>query len=212
MIARRRGFLPKGLGGGCRLDVLEAVARQPERTVRDLAVELGLSYMGIKSQCVALEKQGYLSSRKKRRKQGRPEVLYSLAAQARSLLPSAGFPLAFELLEQSSRLFGKQSPQKLLFLFFQEKADRYARELKAKSPLQRAGELAALRDSEGYFAMFDPGPPAAIVQGHDPLETLLLKFPEAAKFETESLSRLLGVRLERVPGKTGQIRFEINPA
>jgi len=179
------------------MEVLEALARNSPRTVKDLSDELGLSYMGIKSQCLVLEKSGYLESRLKRRKQGRPEVLYSLADRAHELFPSHGFPLAFSLLDDIARLHGKQVPLKLLFLHFQSKTETYLSKIDGTTPEERATQLAALRTAEGYYCRFDAGPPAMLVDGHDPLALLFRKFPEATAFETEALSRVIGVRLER---------------
>ncbi len=179
------------------MDVLEALARSSPRTVKDLSSELGLSYMGVKSQCLVLEKSGYLESRRKRRSQGRPEVLYSLAEHAHELFPSHGFPLAFSLLDHIARLHGKQAPLKILFLHFQTKAESYLSQIDGSTPKERAKQLAALRTAEGYYCRIEAGPPDVLVDGHDPLAPLFKKFPEAAAFETEALSRVVGVRLER---------------
>lgn len=179
------------------MEVLEALARDSPRTVKNLSEELGLSYMGIKSQCLVLEKSGYLDSRRKRRSQGRPEVLYFLADRAHELFPSHGFPLTFSLLEHIARLHGKQAPLKLLFLHFQSKTETYLAQINGSSPTERAKQLAVLRSAEGYYCRLIPGPPAMLVDGHDPLAPLFKKFPEAAAFETEALSKVIGVHLER---------------
>lgn len=179
------------------MEILESLARSSPQTVRDLAADLGLSYMGIKSQCVLLEKSGYLETRRKRRRQGRPEILYSLAERSHGLFPSHGFPLAFSLLEHIARLHGKQAPLKLLFLHFQSQADACLSKIDGSTPEARARQLAALRAEEGYYSRFETGPPARLLDGHDPHGPLFKKFPEAAAFETEALSRVVGVRLER---------------
>ncbi|MEX1120025.1 MAG: hypothetical protein WEB60_14660, partial [Terrimicrobiaceae bacterium] len=196
MSARRKNFLPTDLGGGCRMEVLEALAHNSPRTVKDLSEDLDLSYMGVKSQCLLLEKSGYLESRRRRRSQGRPEVLYSLAERSHELFPSHGFPLAFSLMEHIARLHGKQAPLKLLFLHFQSKAETYLTRIDGTTPEDRAGQLATLRSAEGYYCRFEPGPPAVLMDGHDPLANLFKNFPEALAFETEALSRVIGVRLE----------------
>jgi predicted ArsR family transcriptional regulator len=187
------------------MEILESLARNSPQTVKDLAVDLGLSYMGIKSQCLLLEESGYLETRRKRRRQGRPEILYSLADRSHDLFPDHGFPLVFSLLDQVSRLYGKQSLLKLVFLHFQSKAEAYLSAIDGTTPESRAMELATLRSAEGYYSRFEPGPPAVLVDGHDPLRPLFKKFPEAAAFETEALSRVVGVRMER----TGPSRFTL---
>jgi predicted ArsR family transcriptional regulator len=189
--------------------VIEALAFRADQTVKDLADELGFSYMGIKSQCVALEKEGYLKSRRKRRKQGRPEVLYSLDERSRQLFPDEGFALAFSILQSTERIQGKQAALKLLFLHFQAKAEAYAAAMKGDSPRARAQELAELRSGEGCFVRFEAGPPARLLQGHDPLAALFEKYPEAITYETDALARVVGASLTRSHGKSGETIFEI---
>ena len=179
------------------MEILESLARSSPQTVKDLASDLGLSYMGVKSQCLLLENSGYLETRRKRRKQGRPEILYFLADRSHELFPSHGFPFAFSLLDQVSRLYGKQALLKLVFLHFQTKAEAYLSAMDSSAPEARARELAALRSAEGYYSHFEAGPPAMLVDGHDPLAPLFKKYPEAAAFETEILSRVVGVQMER---------------
>jgi len=188
---------------------LESLAYASDRTVGEIAVELKLSYMGVKAQCVSLEKEGYLSTRRNSRRQGRPEVLYSLAPKAREIFPNGGQELSLSLLNHVARLHGKQTPLKLLYLHFQSMADRYAAAMTDGTPAGRATQLAALRSQDGYFTRFLPGPPTILRQGHDPLAELHSHFPEAITYETEALARALGRPLTRVTGKGGETLFEI---
>lgn len=188
---------------------MEALAFSSDRTVGEVATELKLSYMGVKAQCVLLEKEGYLAKRRNSRRQGRPEVLYALAPKAREIFPNGGQELSLSLLDHVARLHGKQTPLKLLYLHFQSMADRYAAAMTDDTVAGRASQLAELRCHDGYFTRFLPGPPAILRQGHDPLAELYRHFPEAIGYETEALAKALGSPLTRATGKGGETIFEI---
>ena len=179
--------------------ILEELTRQSPQTVAELAEKIGLSYTGTKAQCVALDRAGYLATSLRHLPKGRPELLYENTAKARSCFPSADPQIAVGLLREAAALFGPQAPEKLLFSFFRKSGEAYLGRLKEPSPALRARELAALRTSEGYLSRFDPGPPPAIIEGACPLSGLFAAYPEAARHETEALSRALGFPVKRVP-------------
>ena len=96
--------------------ILEAIKRSEGKTVSQLAKELEMSYMGIKQNCVNLEKMGYLKTwRVPRKDKGRPEKLYQLTAQCDVLFPQAGVGLTLDVMESVRQLYGETAPEKLLF-------------------------------------------------------------------------------------------------
>jgi predicted ArsR family transcriptional regulator len=169
-----------------------------------MARTLRLSYMGVKSQCLKLERSGYLTSSLHRRGRGRPEVLYRITPKGRTLFPQGGTELSLSLLEQAARLFGPQAPQKLLFAYFQAQAGHYSSALKAANPAGRAEELAMLRSTEGRFARVESEGGLRYVEGHNPLGRLYEAFPEAEDFETAALAKALGCGLRREVGAAGE--------
>ena len=203
----RKGGLPRGLGGGCRARIIEALALGPPRTVKSICTALHLSYMGVKSQCLKLERAGYLSSARKGGNRGRPEVFYRLTAKARELLPHGGSDLAHSLLTHAGRVYGPQAANKLLFMHFEAKAETYASALAEVEISNRPEALCALRTAEGHFASFDQGPPSRLIEGHNPLSSLFREYPEASGYETAALARALGIELRREEGKSGETCF-----
>lgn len=199
--------LPKNLGGKSRFAILETLARSGPSTVMHLSKALGLSYMGIKAQCLAMEKSGYLTSSPQRRERGRPEVLYALAPKVRTVFPDQGTPLALSLLEHAKTLFGPQAATKLLYLHFQGVQNRYLKILEGTPESERLPRVAAQRSSEGHFAHIDEEG-SALVEGHNPLGLIFDAYPEASQYETEMMSRLVGQHLTRTVTHGGEIRFE----
>jgi predicted ArsR family transcriptional regulator len=179
--------------------ILEELTCHAPQSVAELAKKIGLSYTGTKAQCLALDRAGYLATSKRHRPKGRPELLYSNTPKARTCFPHADSQLAVSLLREASSLFGPHAPDKLLFSYFRGCGETYQLMLKESAPALRARELATLRSSEGHLSRFEPGPPPAIHEGECPMAAIFAEYPQAARYETEALSRALGFPIKRIP-------------
>ena len=206
--------------------VLEALKERGEMTVGDLAKLNKVSYMASKSHCEALTKAGYLvRTRLPRAEVGRPEILYSLSERAFSLFVQAGPDFTLGLLQDTERIFGKSTPDKLLFQYFSRLQDTWAPQVGDLDDRgKRAAKLAKLRNKAGYGSIFKnpsftttDNPthlPAHILEVHHPLQAILDHYPMAVKMELRMMEELLGCRLKRVELDTGRksaphIRFEL---
>jgi len=201
--------LPTELAGGSRLKLLELIKAEPDLTVRQLAERLGMSYTGVKAQCLILERKGYLSARQRRRPFGRPEVLYVLREKARPLFPEGGVDVSLSLLDQCRKLFGSQAPEKVLFLHFQAQAEQISQAIGEGTTTERAQALAAMRSTAGYYSQYSPGPPARLIERHSPLAGLFKVWPQAMAMETAMLGKILGCSVRRVQdaGNEAEIIF-----
>ncbi len=169
------------IGRKQRLDLLQALRRSGVQglSVKALAAQFGMSYMGIKQHCLRLEKDGYLETERRHKEQlGRPELIYRLSPRAYGLIqsappsptdpaPSAGDStvirnhpntrLVIELLAAVRHTYGASAPEKLLFTLFQRRAENYAAQLppRAFALSDRAAALARVRDAEGHLASLE---------------------------------------------------------
>lgn len=184
-------------GRSQRLAIVNQLKRTQGLSVNELAGRLKMSYMGVKQHCLALAKDRYLDTWRRPKPIGRPEMLYRLTQRAHELFPSTSNESTIELLEASKQLFGPAAPEKLLFLMFQKKAERYAAKLKGENLLERGRWLTRLRDNEGCMADFDAEGGLRIVEHHSPIRDLLAAFPIVARLETEMFQRVLGVPVRR---------------
>ncbi|MGA0900234.1 MAG: helix-turn-helix transcriptional regulator [Luteolibacter sp.] len=214
--------------------VLEALKERGEMTVGDLAKLGNISYMGAKSHCEALMKAGYLvRTRMPRSEVGRPEILYSLSEKAHSLFVESGPEFTLGLLQDTERIFGKSTPDKLLFQYFSRLQEQWGTELKGMAePDNRAAKLAQLRSKAGYGSLFKKPAittgsnksslpeqemthlAAHLLEIHHPLQSILEHYPMALKMELRMLEELLGCKLKRVEVDTGRksaphVRFEL---
>lgn len=170
------------IGRKQRLDLLQALRRSGAQglSVKALAAQFGMSYMGIKQHCLRLEKDGYLETERRHKELGRPELIYRLSPRAYGLIqsappsppdpaPTAGDStvirnnpntrLVIELLAAVRHTYGASAPEKLLFTLFQRRAENYAAQLPphAFALADRAAALARIRDAEGHLASLETG-------------------------------------------------------
>jgi len=199
--------------------VLEALKRHGELPISELAKLNKVSYMGAKAHCEALTKAGYLlRTRLPRAEVGRPEILYSLSEKADALFVRIGVEFTLGLLEDTKRIFGESTPDKLLFQHFQRLQQLWATELEGLSePVERASRLAKLRSKAGYDSTLRKATtkaPAHLLETHNPLQEIFRHYPRAATMELRMLEELLGCRLQRREVETGRaaaphVRFEL---
>lgn len=184
--------------------VLRELKQSAGLPVAELAERVGLSYMGAKQHCLALEKKGYLSSRNQHRGAGRPVLLYRLTTKGNALFEAADNSVSVSLLRNAQLLFGPTSAGKLLFKFFQEKGDAYLGALPA-DPVKRIEKLASLRAAEGFMSRVEDG---VLREFNNPLAGIFREYPEAAGLEENMISRVLGKKLRRSDAPGGGIRFD----
>ncbi|MDX1679681.1 MAG: MarR family transcriptional regulator [Akkermansiaceae bacterium] len=207
--------------------VLEALKERGELTITELSKLNRVSYMTAKSHCEKLTKAGYLvRTRLPRTEVGRPEILYSLSEKAHTLFVQAGPEFTLGLLQDTERIFGKSTPDKLLFQYFSRLQKVWTEELEGlKEPLIRAAKLAKLRSQAGYGSLYRKAAiktnddldhvPAHLLEIHHPLQAVIEHYPMAIKMELRMIEELLGCRVKRVEVDTGRqaaphVRYELS--
>ena len=192
--------LIREIGRTQRLDILTALKRRGGMTVKELAAQFRMSYMGIKEHCLAFE------------------MLYRLTTRARDLFPGAYNPLTAEVLEAVQSTYGPAAPTKILFGIFNQRTEAYRVKIRFPGLEERAESLARLRDVEGYMSGLERGQPSGteagsgedgephavsdpsalrIVEHHSPIEDLLRRYPILARLEREMFERVLNCPVRR---------------
>jgi len=193
--------------------VLEEVKRSSGLSVGALAERLGLSYMGVKAQCLALEKSGHLTSRNTHGGTGRPHLVYRLTQRGQEVFSTGNNRLAIGLLREAQVLYGATAAGKLLFLEFQRRLVGYAEQLAGvEDPGARLAALAGIREEEGCMARVEGG---KLIEAHCPLREVFEVFPQAAEMEETLVSKALGWHVRRRVESVGdhyQTRFEAAPS
>jgi predicted ArsR family transcriptional regulator len=195
-----------------RLRVLESLKRTQGLCVKDIATQLGMSYMGVKEVCQNLAHRGLLDTwREPTAERRRPRLLYRLTERAHSLFPVASNPLTLELLEAAKMLHGPAAPEKLLLLVWQRKGAAIAGKVTGTTPGERADTLARIRDAEGHMAHVEQSP-FRIVEHHCPFLDVLRAYPIVARLDSEMIQRAVGAPVRRIESDMGglyRVEFEI---
>ena len=176
------------------LDIILHLKRSTGLTVKELSLEMKMSYMGVKQHCVELEKRKLADSWRRPKPTGRPEKVYRLTRRADALFPQRGNEWVLELLEAAEQVFGERAAAKLLFTQFQRRNARWRVAMTGESVAARVRELTRLRVAEGYLTLFRTGEGGLeMVDHHDPCALVAERFPLVHQLDRESVEELLGV-------------------
>lgn len=195
--------LLNAIASGTRLRIVNALKRTQGLTVKELAEQLGMSYMGVKDVSTELHRRGLVETWRAPRpgsSAGRPQIIYRLTPRAHELFPVASNPLTLDLLEAARKLHGASAPEKLLLTVWQQKTAQLKERVKGDSIQERAQRLAEIRDAEGHMATLEG---AQIVEHHCPFLDVLRAYPLMAKLEADLYSRVLGQPVLREENEAG---------
>ena len=202
------------IGRTQRLSILELLKKSVNgKDVQELANALSMSYMGVKAHCLEMHRQGYLETWRQPGNRGRPRMFYRLTMKANDLFSEEKNDLAFSLLKESRQLFGPTAPQKLLMLHFRSLATKYKEVVRGETIEARAKSFAEVRDREGHLSQFQKEESGwELIESHDSLHSLRGPYPEIDALESQMMSQVIGVPLQRnVHRVAGLYRAVIKP-
>ncbi|WP_157085707.1 helix-turn-helix transcriptional regulator [Devriesea agamarum] len=207
--------------------LVEEISRSGPVTATTLAKTFGLTAAGVRRHLIALEADGLITQRNissGKRGRGRPSKAFVLTEKAHSDLGSEYDALAALAIEHLERLGGREAIAQLA----EHRVDPWQREYETRlenysrdhdgsrpSPKQRVEILADLLSARGYAGSVRPvtvrvaAPDgeqrtmrtlatAQLCQGHCPVQDIATRHPELCDVETEAISRMLGVPVQRL--------------
>lgn len=177
------------------VDILRLLKQSPGMTVNELRASMKMSYMGVKQHCDAMVKKGFMDTWRHPVPHGRPEKIYRLTPKLDPLFDSGASGPLIEMLGHAERIFGPTAAEKLLYAFFQSRAERYQEALDREDLLEnKAIVLARLRSQEGCLCEVEMSPEGALrlVDYHCPLAEVAKKYPLIEEIECEMIERVLG--------------------
>jgi predicted ArsR family transcriptional regulator len=184
-----------------RQRVLRRLLERGPSTVEELARDLGLVPVTMRSHLAALQDQGLVSAEDERGHVGRPRRRFGLTSQAEALLPNRAEGLSGDLLDGLRSLAGSRGLDQLLDVAAARYAAEHASSFAGCESLQaRVSVATELLDAEAGLACWeDAGDRYLIRDYHCPYGQLARERPEVCRYHTQALTRLLGapVLLER---------------
>lgn len=188
-----------------------ALLRRSQRTVNELAAEIGVSDNAIRSHLAALERDGLIEQHVASPKGvGKPSHVYALTPEADALLPKAYAPVLSLLL---STLAERMEPEELEGLLHEvgrrAAAGRSDPSVELRMRIDAAygvlGEMGGVADIE------DTGD-AVVIRGYScPVAALVPEHPQICHMTEALLSELVGVPVQEhcVKGERPRCRFVV---
>ena len=166
--------------------------------MNQLVARMNMSYMGIKQHCLTLERDGYLDTWRRPQKMGRPEMVYRLTRRSHGLFQADSNAFTLELIESIQEIHGPNAGEKLFYNMFERKTEELREKVTGETVEERAKQLAALRDKEGYMSQYvvEEGGPQ-ILECHSPIMNLLEKYKCIGRLEQDMFEKLLKVPVRR---------------
>lgn len=196
-----KGKLLKKASKNPKLLILTEIKRSQGLSVSELCDRIGLSYMGVKQHCIALEKEGYLDTWRRPKGMGRPEKAYRLTEPAQEFFPTEYSSLTVNILDSIADVYGPAAPEKILHNIYQSEAQRMSREVENMESLEeRARHVAEMRDQSGYMSeyYFDSETGKhQLIEYNSPILICLDKFPILRDLERQMLESVLRCKVER---------------
>ncbi|MDR1151040.1 MAG: winged helix-turn-helix transcriptional regulator [Bifidobacteriaceae bacterium] len=189
-----------------RAEILSLIVADGPITAGDLAERLGLAAAGVRRHLSCLIADRLIEDHRVShadRSRGRPARHFVATDRAHAALGSQGDALAVQLLDYLAEVGGDGA----LVGFAARRGAHFER--RYAEVVRRAGEdvearaaaLVAALTQDGYAASLRPGPGSLTVQlcqGHCPVHAVARAFPRLCEEETQAISRILGVHVQRL--------------
>lgn len=165
----------------------------------ELAEVLKVSTEAVRQHLVVLEKEGWVSRKRKREGTvGRPPIGFYLTSAGDHLFPKHYDDLAAELVEAVSLNLGKETVRRLLTALTDKRVQRWLPHLQGKSLRERVEALKGIYlDEDPYMSVEEDGQTLRLVERNCPFLNVAHEHPALCSVTVSSLTRLLGFRVVR---------------
>lgn len=174
--------------------ILQHLQRHGEATVKELAAMLGVSATAVRDHLVHLQAEGLIEARAERYGPGRPRLVYTLSAAARSRFPKQYDKLITGLLRELIALEGPDKVEQILERVSRRLAEEYADRMEGSDVPERLAELRRLLEQRGV--------PAEVAEAGDGIRLFACPFydvaqdhPEVCSMERQMIEFVLGEKL-----------------
>ncbi len=194
---------PADADASTRQRVVTSILEDGPSTAAALADRLGLTPAAIRRHLDVLVERGLVASREQRvygaRGRGRPARVFALTDAGRSDLPNAYDDLAIEALEYLAETGGSDAVRSFARRRVADLEERCRQAVAEHDEGTPTEALAGALSEQGYVASTMPAVSGQqLCQHHCPVAHVAERFPELCEVETEAISRVLGVHVQRL--------------
>lgn len=169
-------------------------------TAKALAIELGITSMGVRRHLSTLEREELVRIELQRRQVGRPTFVYTLTDQAHDLFPKNYHTLANQFLDAVQVTNGDSAVNNLFDGRMNLLLEQYRPRMAGKKKLdERVAELAKIQDESGYMAVWARTESGFLLKEQNcAIYRVACRFQQACQFEIDLFRQLLDAEITRV--------------
>ena len=124
-----------------------------EKTLKDLAKELGVTTEGARFQLLKLSNDGFVKSESRAIGRGRPQQFWTLTEKGHARFPDTHAELTIRLISKIREQLGEETLEQIIKANGEDNLDHYLKEISKNDSLEvKVNKLAELRSNEGYMA------------------------------------------------------------
>lgn len=195
-----KGKFLKKVAKNPKLLILTEIKRSQGLSVSELCDRVGLSYMGVKQHCIALEREGYLDTWRRPKGMGRPEKAYRLTDIAQEFFPTESSNFTAEILKSIQEVYGPNAADKILYNIYKNETLKISEKIKDATLEQKLVLLAAIREERGYMSEYHFNRESGqhqIIEFNSPILSSVILFPVIRDLERQMFEQILGAKVER---------------
>lgn len=179
--------------------ILQALLRQPRRTINELAEAVGINPISVRHHLTNLQVEGLVAAEEERHGVGRPRLVYALTADGLEKFPTRYLRLTTRLLTQMKESMPGPLVSKLFTQVADELASEYADEMQGLSLEQRLDKVKSLLAEEGFTVEWEKhGEQYQIHEISCPYFQIGVSHPEVCAVDQELISKMLALPAEKV--------------
>jgi predicted ArsR family transcriptional regulator len=184
--------------GAPQLALLDALKSRGPATIAELAATLAMTGEAVRQHLVRLGAAGFVRPTRERHGAGRPVSRWAIAPDAERLFPKRYEELAVALLDRVSDTLGPAATRRLLASLTEERVRAWEPRLRGRTLRQKLELLKDLYSPDDpHTAVDTKGRELRLVERNCPFLEVALKRPALCSVTVNTLTRLLGVRVER---------------
>ncbi|MBC9796268.1 helix-turn-helix transcriptional regulator [Sinomicrobium weinanense] len=129
---------------------------QGPKSLKEIAVELGITTEGARFQLMKLSGEGLVKSESISRGRGRPQQIWSLTEKGHSRFPDMHGHLTVKLIQTIRESLGENALDKVIASAGEDNIKKYSGQMQeAKDLEEKIRILARIREEEGYMAHYE---------------------------------------------------------
>ena len=179
--------------------ILQALLRQPRRTINELAEAVGINPISVRHHLTNLQVEGLVGAEEERHGVGRPRLVYALTADGLEKFPTRYLRLTTRLLTQMKESMPGPLVSKLFTQVADDLASEYAEEMQGLNVEQRLDKVKSLLADEGFTVEWERrGDQYQIHEISCPYFQIGVNHPEVCAVDQELISKMLALPAQKI--------------